>query len=370
MKFQILQENLKNGLFIVSHTAGKSVNLPILHNILVEAKNGNIKLTSTNLEIGVSCLLRGKIEKEGLFTVDARIINDYIGALPNKKIDIELVDEQLLVVTDQQQTKINGQSAEDFPLIPVIDKDNGFEVDSRLLKEALGQVVFAVSQSDTRVELTGVLLVVKENSLVLVATDSYRLAEKKIPIKNIGKTEMSVIVPAKTIQEVLRIISGSKSSALDVMVYISDNQILFSYDTMEVVSRIIDGQYPDYTQIIPTIQKTSAKVILQELAKAVKAASIFSKNGVNDINLDLPLNKNELVVSAVSGQSGENISRVAAQIQGEDNGVVVNYRYLIDGLNNIETDTVLIGVVDANTPVVFRPEAVEGYLYIVMPIKQ
>lgn len=370
MKFQILQDNLKNGLFVVNHTAGKNVNLPILHNILIEAKAGNIKLTSTNLEIGVSCLLRGKIETEGSFTVDAKIIYDYINNLPNKKIDMELVEDQLKIITDQQQTKINGQGSEDFPLIPEVDRNNGFEIDLKKFKEALSQVVFAVSGSDTRAELTGVLFVVSGQELVMAATDSYRLAEKRVTIKNPSEKDFKVIVPAKTIQEVLRIISGSKSSIADVEVYISENQILFTYDSIEIVSRVIDGQYPDYKQIIPVTHKTKAKVQLSDLVKSVKAASIFSKNGVNDINIDLPSEKNELIVSAVSGLSGENISKVEALVQGEDNGVVVNYRYLIDGLNSMETESVLIDVVDGNTPVVFKQDGVDDYLYIVMPIKQ
>lgn len=370
MKLQLLQENLKTGLFVVSHIAGKNSNLPILNNILIEASDNNIKLVSTNLEIGINYILRGKVLEAGAFTVDAKILNDYVGVLPNKKIDIALEGEKLLISTDNYQTKMNGQSAEEYPLIPSVDKSDGFSVDLLKFKEALAQVVFAVSTSDTRLELTGVLMNLNEDVLTLVATDSYRLTEKKINIKKIGEKNMSVIVPAKTMQEVLRVIGGSKSSVSDLDVYINDNQILFTYDSIEIVSRIIEGQYPDYKQIIPTVSKTEAKVSTSGLARAIKAASLFTKTGVNDINLDFPSGKEMVIVSSASGQIGENITEVEAKTSGDDNGVVVNYRYIIDGLNNINSDQATLLVVDGNTPLVLRAENGEDYLYIIMPIKQ
>lgn len=370
MKLQILQENLKTGLFVVSHVAGKNSNLPILNNILIEAKDNNIKLVSTNLEMGISYVLRGKVLEEGSFTVDAKIVNDYVSILPNKKIDITLDGDKLLVATDNYQTKINGQSAEEYPLIPEIEKSDGFTVDLLKFKEALAQVIFAVSTSDTRLELTGVLLSVGGDELTMVATDSFRLTEKKINIKKSGDKDTSVIVPAKTMQEVLRVIGGSKSLVTDLEIYINENQILFTYDSIEIVSRVIEGQYPDYKQIIPVISKTEAKLYTANLSRAIKAASIFTKTGVNDINLDFPLGKEVVIVSSASGQTGENITDVEAKTSGEDNGVVVNCRYITDGLNNINSEQVNLLVVDGNTPLVLKPEAQDDYLYIIMPIKQ
>lgn len=370
MKLQILQENFKTGLFVVSHIAGKNSNLPILNNILIEASSGNIKLVSTNLEMGISYILRGKVINDGAFTVDAKILNDYVSVLPNKKIDLDLEGDKLLLATDNYQTKINGQSAEEYPLIPSVDQTDGFAVDLLKFKEALSQVVFAVSTSDTRLELTGVLMNLNGDSLVLAATDSYRLTEKKIGIQKIGDRDLSVIVPAKTMQEVLRVIAGAKSTATDLNVYINDNQILFAYDSIEIVSRVIEGQYPDYKQIIPTISKTEAKLSVATLSRAIKAASLFTKSGVNDINLDFPMGKDLAIVSSASGLTGENITEVEAKTSGDDNGVVVNYRYIIDGLNNIHTDQVTLQVVDGSTPLVLRPDANDDYLYIIMPIKQ
>lgn len=377
MKFSSLQENLKQGLFIVSHIAGKNPNLPILNNIMIEANQGNIKLVSTNLEIGISCLIRGKVDEDGSYTVDSKILSDYINILPNKKVDIELKDGNIAVVCENYKTKIKGQSTEEYPLIPNVEKGDYYKINANDFKKAISQVAFATSNNETRIELSGVLFTFSGDELILAATDSYRLAEKKIKISsfsNEAKEKTKIIIPTKTIQEVNRILSGTKDDiGLDgdeINLYVLDNQVLFVYGTTEIVSRLIDGQYPDYNQIIPGFNKTNLVVEVSGLVRAVKASALFSKSGINDINLDFPKGRQEVVISSASGQSGENITNLEALINGEDNGVVVNYRYLLDGLNNINEERVKIEVVDCNTPCILRPENDNSYLYIVMPIKQ
>jgi len=375
MKIYSLQENLKQGLDLVSHVAGKNINLPILNNVLIKAEAGKIRLIATNLEIGVISAVRGKIEAEGSFTVNAKIISDCVGLLPNKKIGLNLKDAELLVDCENYQAKVKGQSAEEFPLIPEVDKKNYYSAPAAAVKEAISQVIFATPQSDTRLELSGVLFVFTANSLTIAATDSYRLAEKKLPIKSTCDEEKKIIVPAKTLQELIRVLSVNLGAEVDensqeIRFYISDNQILFTYGSTELVSRLIEGQYPDYQQIIPTAGKTKITIDRQELTRAVKMASLFSKTGINDVNLDFPLGKNQAVVSSVSGQTGENITSLEAKVTGEENSIVVNYRYLLEGLSNIEKETVKIEVIDGNTPCLIRPDQDESYLYIIMPIKQ
>lgn len=378
MKLSCLQENLKQGLFVASHIAGKNVNLPILNNLMVEVREGKIRLVATNLEIGISSAVRGKIEKEGAFTVDSKIFSDYIGLLPNKKVDLEQSGNGLMVSCDNYKTKINGQSAEEFPLIPVLERKNSYLVGAEDFKGALTQVVFSAATSETRLELSGVLFIFNKNELILAATDSYRLAEKKIKIKNNrtaeDKAEKGIIVPVRTVQEIIRILSGAKEEEAreknEIEIYVSENQILFVYGSTEMVSRLIEGQYPDYQQIIPTVSKTKATINRQELIRAVKASSLFSKTGINDINLDFPKNKKQAVVSSASGQTGENVVELEARVVGEDNGIVVNYRYLLDGLNNLEEEEAVIEVIDSNTPCLLRQAEGNDYLYIIMPIKQ
>jgi len=375
MKIFSLQENLKQGFFIVGHIAGKNINLPILNNIMIKTEDGNIKMLATNLEIGIVTMVRGKIEKEGAYTVDAKIISECINLLPNKKVGLELKDGVLAVDSDNYKVKIRGQSAEEFPLIPEVDKKNYYSAPIEEFKKAVTQVMFAVSLSESRLELSGVMFNFNGAGLTLVATDSYRLAEKNIKIKTNNREEKKIIVPAKTLQELIRILSGLQASALaaedqGIKFYLSENQILFTCGSTELVSRLIEGQYPDYQQIIPTTSKTKAISQRAELIRAVKLASLFSKTGINDINLDFPKGKNQVVVSSVSGQTGENVTSLEAKVSGEDNGIVVNYRYLLDGLNNIDSELVRLEIVDGNTPCLLKSDKETDYLYIIMPIKQ
>jgi len=375
MKISSLQENLKSGLGIVSHIAGKNVNLSILNNIMIEAKAGDIKLISTDLEIGIISHIRGKIEKEGVYTVESRLIYDYISLLPNKKIDIEKKDTKLIIKSDNYKTNIRGQEADEFPLIPQVDKKESYRADIDEFKEALSQVVFAVSSSETRIELTGVLFNFNSDKLILAATDSYRLAEKKIKINSNVNGEKSIIVPSKTLQELIRILGQIKSENLnegdkEIEFYITENQILFICGNTELISRLIEGQYPDYKQIIPTEKETIAKVDRNELARAVKAAALFSKTGINDVSLDFPLGKKKIMVTASSSQAGENITELDAEVTGKDNSIVVNYRYLLDGINTLKCENVEATIINSSTPMILKSEKDDSYLYIIMPIKQ
>ncbi len=373
MKFTILQENLKEALYITGHISGKNINLPILNNILIKAEQGDLSFISTDLEIGIINKKRGKIDKSGELTVDSKIFSDYISLLPNEKVDLELIGEELHIKCKNYNTKIKIQDSSDFPIIPEIEKGENFFIKAKNLKKALSQVVFATSNSETRMELTGVLFELIDNNLVLAATDSYRLAEKKIKIENKENKSFRIIIPAKTIQELTRILSNIKEETLDqedVEIKISDNQTKFVVDGTELISRLIEGQYPDYKQIIPTKSNTKSTAYKQELIRSVKMASLFSKSGINDVNLDFPQGKNKIIISSISGQAGENFTEMDAEVKGTDNGIVVNFRYLLDGLNNMNTEKVVIELSDSNTPCIIKPENDDSYLYIIMPIKQ
>ncbi len=377
MKFSILKENLNSALFIVSHITGKNINLPILNNVMIEAKDGNIKLISTNLEMGIIHSMRGKIEKGGSFTVDSKVITDYVALLPNKRVDVEKKETSLTVECENYKTKIKGQSADEYPLIPSVDKNNYYSAGIDEFKRALTQVVFAVSTSETRLELSGVFFGFRGHKLTLAATDSYRLSEKEVNLKTgAANGEQNIIIPARTLLELIRILSGLKENGdvagddEEIKFYISDNQILFTIKSTELISRLIEGQYPDYKQIIPTSAKTTALVNRAELIRAIKASSLFSKTSINDVNLDFPKGKNQLVISSASDQTGESVINLEADSRGEDNGVVINYRYFLDGLNNLDGENVKIEIIDNNTPCLLRPEKEKDYLYIIMPIKQ
>lgn len=386
MKFSCTQENLKSGLLVVSHIAGKNINLPILNNVLIKIDKNNIQLITTDLEIGITCNIRGKVEREGNFAVSAKLLSDYISLLPRKRVDVELADEiNLKIKCENYKTKIRGEESSEFPLIPEVKQEKFYSFDFEEFKRALTEVIFAVALDEVRIELSGVYFEFNKDRLILASTDSYRLSEKKIKYKNKPEAGESVsdgkkiIIPAKTIQEIIRISSisqeevSTEKSAQEIKMFVNDNQILFSHGDIELVSRIIEGQYPDYKQIIPNVgseNKTIINLDRQELLRAIKASSLFSKSNINDVSLDFPAERKKAVISAVSGQVGESTIEMPVEIKGKDNDIVLNYRYLLDGLNNINSERVVLEIIDSNTPCLLKAEGEENYLYIIMPIKK
>lgn len=371
MKIISLQKNLKAALYAVNHIAQKNTSLPILNNILISAKDGVIKLVTTNLEIGITSVLRGKIEADGDFTVDAKTLSEYVGLLDNDKTTLEVTDNELKVACGSYKTKIKGLGADEFPLIPNIDRQGFIKIATKDFKEALSKVVFSVSSDDTRAELSGVLFSLDNKTMSIVGTDSYRLAEKKIVVENNLSESRQLIIPAKTIQEVVRIISSEATedeNMDEVLFYASDNQCLFVIGGVEVVSRLIDGRYPDYQQIIPQKYQCRATVDRSEIIRAVKAASIFSRTGVNDIILNF--SKNGLDVSAASGQTGEQNALIKATIEGVDTNTTLNFRYILDGLNAFNSNLVSFDLIDDQTPCILKDLDNNDYLYIMMPIKK
>ena len=320
--------------------------------------------------------LRGKIDSEGEFTVDAKIISDYVSLLKQDKVDVENIDGEISLSCDNYNTKIKIQDAKDFPLIPVVEKNQEIKISLNDFREALGQVIFAVSNSEIRVELSGVLFSFFGSVLTLAATDSYRLAEKEIFIKSLDKNlDTKVIVPAKTLQELLRIISGLKdNSNIDsdgnIQIYLSENQILFSFGSTELVSRLIIGSYPDYKPIIPIEFQTEVNFNKQEFSRAIKAAAIFSKTDINEVSLVFDKDNGEIIISSASSQSGESSIKLAAEISGESNNIVINHRFLLDGMKNINGDTLSLKLVNSNTPCILSAKTLDKYLYVVMPIRQ
>lgn len=370
MKFSCLQENLSHGLNMVGRVAGISkAGLPILSNILLTAKKGSLKLTTTNLEIAVESKVRAKIEKEGQITIPAQLLVNYIELLPNEPISFELIKTELNIKTKNQKSKIKGISAEEFPIIPQIEKKIKYSIKGEELKNALEKTLFTISPSETRVEISGALFAFNypsKNKLTIVGTDSYRLAEKIVDFNsNNGKNEKRIIIPTRALQELLKIIKDGDQ----IEIYLSDNQILFIYQDTELISRIINGEYPDYRQIIPEGIRTKIIVNREDFLRTIKATSFFSKSGINDIVLKFSSKENKIQVSSLNNQVGESHANIKAEITGEQNEITFNYRYLIDGLNNASGEEVLLDIVNDNTPGKLTSEKDKDYLYLIMPIK-
>lgn len=380
MKFTCTQENLNEGLQIVQHATTKNANLPILNNILITLKDNNIQLSSTNLEIGITCLIRGKIEEEGTYTVNAKLISDYVNLLPKENIDINLKNQELNIKCNHNQTKIKGIEANDYPLIPKINKENPLIIEAEKFKKALDSVLFAVSKNESRPELNGVYFKISKKELTLAATDSYRLAERKIKLeKGIEDDDIDLIIPAKTLQEVSRILNIKKNDLNDsneISIYLDEGQILFVYNDVELISRLIEGNYPDYEQIIPQKNNTQVITSVSDLVKNIKTVSLFVKDNINDITLQFNVNKEDavnsnIVVKAFNEQLGESTAEVNANITGIDNNIILNYLYLVEGLNNLDSAEVKLEIIDNLSPMIISSvDKDDKYLYIVMPIRQ
>jgi DNA polymerase-3 subunit beta len=372
MKFSCTKENLLEALNTVGGVAGKQVNLPILSNILLKTDEQKIVLIATNLDIAITAQIRGKIDKEGSFTVPARMVSDFINLLSTERVDIEVVGQELVISSGKSTTKIKGMGAEEFPIIPQLENGLSFTVDAEKLKKGLSEVISSVARNDIRPELSGIFWgfnVYDRKGLTMAATDSYRLAETIIPLVQ-GSDEKRIILPAKTAQEIIRIASVSLEGQEQVKILVGENQINVMYGTTQLVSRLVDGQYPDYVQIIPQSFKTKLQISLARLVKEIKAAGLFTTTGVNAVTLKAVPVEGVLRLFSASTQAGEYTSEIPVEIQGEENSILLSHRYLLDGLQTAGGETVQLNIINGDAPCLLLPEKEEGFRYIIMPIRQ
>jgi len=363
MKIICTQENLKLGLNQVSRIVGSSQTLPILNNVLFQTENGQLKISATNLEIGISTLVRCKIEAEGGVCLNAKVLLDLVNNLPNENITIEVGDSETSVSTDRYQTKIKHLPVEDFPLIPNVEDATTVAVNSETLKEAIDSVAFAVSQSETQPEISGILFNLNNSKLVITATDRYRLAEISIPVKT--EVDKAVIVPHRSVAEISRAIALSTN---EIKLLISSTQIAVTVGGTYLVSRLIDGQYPEYSQIIPTELGTIITLEHADLLSALKTSGIFSKSA-GSVTLVYDSEKQSIQTQSASQGVGESVVDIPCSVKGNSGSVIMNYRYMMDLLTNTDQKTLNIHIIDDNNPVVFRKLEKENYLYLIMPIR-
>ncbi len=376
MKFSCTKDNLAQALSLVVGLATKNVNLPILSNVLLKADAQKVEISSTNLELAIVANIRAIVDVPGTFTVPGRTLLDFINLMTEEKIDFELKENELAVGCGRSSTKIKGTSAEDFPVIPSMDEGKGFALEARDFKKGLSQVVIATAKSDIRPELSGVFFgfnINEEKKLVLAATDSYRLAEKKLKLEQGHEEAVKIIVPGRTVSEIIHILSSAISEAgeeKNARLLVGENQIALHYANVQMVSRLVDGQYPDYPQIIPKESKTTAEFSLSTFIKEIKAASLFTTTGVNAINIVVNNDSGLINISSVSTQTGEYKSDVESVITGENNNILLNHRYVLDGLSNMQGQTGVLKMINTDSPCIFESKEEQDYLYIVMPIRQ
>ncbi|OIP23166.1 DNA polymerase III subunit beta [bacterium CG_4_10_14_0_2_um_filter_33_32] len=365
MKFLCLQENLNKGLNQVSRIATSKSSLPILENVLLKTEGGRLKMITTDLEAVIIQWVGGKVEKEGIITLPCRLFTEYVSSVPNNKIElISENDTDLSILTDEYEATIKGQSAEEFPIIPEIKENKFTTINAKELSDALSEVVYAAAINDSRPVLSGVLFFFDNKELKLVATDSYRLAEKKLKLKNEINDSKKIIIPAKITAEIQRILADIEES---VDIFIGESQILFHSKDIDIIARLIDGNFPDYEKIIPDQHSTKANIDRHKFIKIVKAASLFARESGNSIKINLSP-KGKVVVTANTSQLGDNTSQTEAEVTGTDGEISFNARYLLDVLNNLKGPSVSLEVSGKLKPGVIRQEGKPDYLHIIMPL--
>lgn len=376
MKIICLQENLSKGINTVSRLVSSKTQLPILSNILLKTEEGRLKITATNLETGINLWIGAKIEKEGSFTIPAKILSEFVNSLPKDKVTLELKGNLLNISCQSFSADINGLPASEFPEVPSLDGKISFVLEPEVLKRAINCVGFAAATDEGRPVLTGVLFNFKKEKIEIVATDGYRLSIKTIDNKN-KKEEVfkeKIIVPARTMMEVARIIQeGTKEEKEKVQISLTKEggQIIFHYQDTDLITRLIEGQFPAYEKIIPQENTTKIIVSTPELIQAVRVASIFARESANIVKFKIQsINGGpKLKIMANAPQLGRNITELDIKKEGEDNKIAFNSRYLMDLLTNIGSEELIFEMGGSLNPGVFKPVGDDSYLHIIMPVR-
>lgn len=362
MNLQVAQTNLAKALNTVSRVANSRNTLPILSNVLLRAENNRLSIAATNLDIGITHFIGSKISQEGAITVPARLMQDFISSLPDSILNLELSDNKLHINNDQYQSTINGIVADDFPVMPAIKEGAVWKVPAGDFKKALSQVVFAASADDARPVLGGVYFHSVGGQAIAVATDSYRLAEAKM-----GKTAKAVsfLIPFTAAQDLLRIVNDSDKQ---VVVTHDDQQAQFQVGDVDLVARLIEGNYPDYRKLIPTKFATVAKLARADLLNIAKVSSLFARESAGSITLKADKDDKTVSINAIASQLGENTAKADAKVTGGGE-VTLNSRYLIDALGAFSAEDVEFCFNGKLEPIILRSAAEPNYLHLIMPLR-
>lgn len=367
MKLVCSQADLERAVNIVSKAITPNTTLPVLNNILLKAEDKKLHFSTTNLEVAIQFFIPADVKTEGAITIPAKLLSSYVNLLRNETLEIELKEGNTLEITSPtSHTKIKGISADEFPVIPNVEKENTFKIPTRILEKAITQTVFAASTNTSRPVLSGVLFNVSNGILKVVATDSYRLAEKTITLEEKTDLDIECIVPAKTVMELGKLLARVEEKEVEVS--ISKNQVLFVAGDIRLMSRLIEGKFPPYEKVVPKETKTKMEILDDALANVVRRVSLFARENNNSIKLSAT-SDGKLTVSTDETRIGEEKAELDIKMEGEDNKITLNAQYLLDVLNYIQSDNIHLEIDDKLSPAVVRPAKEKDYVYIIMPLK-
>jgi len=373
MKLSCLQENLSRGLNIVGRAVAVRSTLPITQNILLAAEQSRLKLAATNLEIATTCWIGSKLEQEGAITIPARLFIDFVNSLPNDLIEITLPPNSHTVElkSGRFQAHINGIDAEDFPPIPQISDGMSTNIEASALKEAITQVAFAAATEESRPVLTGINAEFEGTELNLAAADGFRLAVHKLNLTAPVNEKITVIIPARTLSELNRLL-GEQEEPVEIVINQQKTQALFRLKEAEIVSQLIQGSFPNYSQVIPQSYTTRAVVDVSEFTRITKISSIFARDASGIVRLVITpgaeLAPGKITVSAQAEEIGSNVSEIDALVDGEEAKAAFNVKYLSDVLSILRQSQVALEVTTPSSPGVIRPMGVDNYVHVIMPM--
>ena len=362
MKLQVTQENLAKAVGSVARVANTKNTLPILANIMFKTVGTRLAIAATDLNIAITHYIGSKVSEEGSITVPARLTQDFINSLPNGIIDLELDEFKLHIKTEKYNSVINGVSAEEFPVMPTITDGKTWNIPAQTLRKSLQQVLIAAGNDEARPVLTGVHVYSFENQLVMVATDSYRLAEKTLKQ---NQKDVSLLIPASALQELLRIIGDFNE---EVEIVHDDQQVLFKVGEVELITRLIEGSYPDYRKLIPNDFQNIATLKKSELVNITKVSSLFARESAGSVTIHLDPEEKQISIRSIASQLGENTASADAQITGSDD-ITLNSRYILDALNVLQAEEVELCFNGKLEPCVIREKDSKDYTHVIMPLK-
>lgn len=365
MNIECVKDKLIKDLSKAEKITGKNITLPILNCVLLEAEDSTLTIKSTNLDLGIEIKVPVKVNKPGKVAVPGSILTNFISNLNDKNVNIETVDNILNISSKHSNSQIKTYSIEDFPNIPKVSDENFFTINTNDFIKGLKSVMYNASISSIRPVLSSVLIYSEEEKLFFVATDSFRLSEKTIKIKKHIDIE-PILIPFKNIPEIIRSLEDIKG---DITVFVNENQLAFVYEGMYLISRIIDGNFPDYKQIIPKEIKTEVTVLKQDLVNSLKISNIFSDK-FSQVVFDISPNNKIFNISTKNLDIGQNINSIDAVIKGNDLSISFNYKYIIDCFQSIDSDSVILQFSDTNKPMIIKGISDNSFLYLVMPMNK
>ncbi len=379
MRVSVLQENLAKGLSIVGRAVASRSTLPVLNNILIETDNSQLKLSAMDMEIAINCWVGAMVEDEGQITVPARLLSDFVNSLPNDRIDMELQTrtQTLHLHCARYEANIKGIDATEFPIIPTYQGDldaPSVEVEPGKLRSMIDQVAFAASKDDSRPTFTGVFTRLEGDRLTMAATDGFRLAVRSTILEEPVAASLGVIIPARALSELSRIISAvdlGQEDGVEVIFTEARNQVMFHLPGVDLVSQLIEANFPDYKKIIPSSYNTRAILDTGEFLNAMKVAYLFARDAAGSVKVSLePGEPGKVVLIATSAELGDNVSEINAMIEGEAITATFNAKYMIEVLSVIDTPQVAFEAISATRPGVFRPVGAgeEEYVHVIMPM--